>query len=193
MKAINAWFGAAALLALSQAAEAAPVQWTVGSGGNDHWYEYVATPGTYSQAETGAAATIGGYLATITSTGENAFITGLLTPDVAAAYLGGTDTATEGTWVWGTLEPFSYTNWTAGEPNDSGGEDYLSIYGAFAVALWGGDRPIGSWNDVNADYQFGYVVEYNVSPVPLPAALPLFGAGLAAFGVFARKRRRMAA
>ena len=29
----------------------------------------------------------------------------------------------------------------------------------------------------------------SVSAVPLPAALPLFGAGLAAFGVFARRRR----
>ena len=44
-----------------------------------------------------------------------------------------------------------------------------------------------------AETAYGMALDnVSVSAVPLPAALPLFGAGLAAFGVFARKRRRAA-
>mgnify|MGYP000311223899 CR=1 FL=1 len=68
---------------------ATPVQWTAAAGGNDHWYDVVANLGV-----TGGPADIGwnaarsnalgstfmgmnGYLATVTSAAENAFIANL--------------------------------------------------------------------------------------------------------------------
>jgi hypothetical protein len=53
-------------------ASALPIQWTVGSGGNDHYYDAVSAPAgiSWSQALV-AAFSAGGYLATITSSAEN--------------------------------------------------------------------------------------------------------------------------
>ena len=68
-----------AVLAVT-ASTAAPVQWTVASGGNGHWYEFVfAQSGfTFGQARAAslAASHMGmqGYLATVTSQAENDFI-----------------------------------------------------------------------------------------------------------------------
>jgi hypothetical protein len=43
-------------------------------------------------------------------------------------WTGGTDAAVEGTWRWRDGTTWSYTNWAAGEPNDSGtGEDCLQL------------------------------------------------------------------
>ena len=70
--------GAAPLAATSSMA--APVQWTVASGGNGHWYEFVYSPAgfTFGQARAAAlsASHLGmqGYLATVTSQAENDFI-----------------------------------------------------------------------------------------------------------------------
>jgi hypothetical protein len=69
---------------------AAPVQWTVASGGNGHWYEFVYSPGgfTFGQARAAAlgASHLGmpGYLATVTSQAENDFIYALAKYPVGA-------------------------------------------------------------------------------------------------------------
>jgi len=67
-------------------------------------------------------------LATITSQEETDFILasfGGSSPPLT--WIGGTDEIVEGDWKWVTGEPFTYTNWAGGEPNDQGGQDYLSI------------------------------------------------------------------
>jgi hypothetical protein len=176
-------------------AAATPVQWAAGAGGNDHWYDYVSRGGTFDEARQGAAALsylgLQGYLATVTSQAENDFITGFVTTQTA--FIGLSDAVTEGTWLYtdgpeagqvayttgGGTQIFSF--WSPGEPNDNGNEDA-------ALINWGGD---GSWNDINVNWSFGYIVEYGgtTAPVPVPAAgLMLAGAisGLAAL----RRRRR---
>lgn len=99
----------------------------------------------------------------------------------------GSDEASEGDWAWvtgpETGQAFTYTNWAPGEPNNvtSTGEQYL-------LGWWSGDQ----WNDIYNGYaSYGIVVEYNasVSPVPLPAALPLMFGALGALGLFARRRK----
>ena len=61
------------------ASQAAPVQWTVGSGGNGHWYEFISTSVDWNTARANALAStflgMQGYLATITSLAENVFVT----------------------------------------------------------------------------------------------------------------------
>src|SRR5262249_23259674 len=60
-----------------------------------------------------------------------------------------TDAAMEGTFVWVSGEPVTYTNWNPGEPNNSGGnENYTEMLGSN-----------GQWNDQpdggNGFVQFG--------------------------------------
>ena len=62
----------------SSGAWAVPIQWTVESGGNGHWYEFRSVdlygPHHWEAARIEAEAA-GGYLATITSAAENSFFT----------------------------------------------------------------------------------------------------------------------
>jgi uncharacterized repeat protein (TIGR02543 family) len=88
---------------------------------------------------------LGGHLATITNTEEQKFIEDLLAKGTKVAYwLGGTDRNNQGDWEWITGEPWSYTNWGAGEPNNGSirgeRENYLGIW-------LNGTYPRFSWND----------------------------------------------
>lgn len=66
-------------------------------------------------------------------------------------WIGGRDNAVEGTWRWidGTL--IGYSNWNAGEPNNSGNEDYLEIYTAS-----------GKWNDLNGTQSYPFICELDL-------------------------------
>ncbi|MET4001273.1 DUF4347 domain-containing protein, partial [Marinobacterium sp. MBR-109] len=126
---------------------------------NGHYYEYVSAPGiTWDAAKTAAESRtlfgLNGYLATVTSAEENAFISPKLGGD---GWMGASDAASEGVWRWvtgpeaGTLLSASYDNWRPGEPNDSGGEDVAHFYDG-----------VGDWNDYanNNPSIDGYIVEY---------------------------------
>jgi len=174
---------------LATSAHGSPTQWTVGSGGNGHWYNVVSVPGGISWSSANAAATAsGGYLATLTSAGENAFVYNNLVNNPLywnqepggsdlGPWLGGYQTSDNGSqaslnWVWVTGEPWSFTNWHSGEPNNFTGvlENYLS----FKCSPTAGCRS-GQWNDLPDNISvFGtsviaYVVEWNsVSAVNTP-------------------------
>lgn len=144
--------------------------------GTGHFYEYVASPDiTWSAANTAAAAArrfgLTGYLATVTSAGENAFVHSKLAGD---AWLGGsTPVFTEPriwSWVtgpeagtdfcthrwWGWCEPIggAYNSWSNGEPNNFGSSENRAQMHASD----------GTWNDMSdtpsAGWVAGYVVEY---------------------------------
>jgi hypothetical protein len=89
---------------------------------NGHVYFRSATTALWPTAKANAQA-LGAHLVTIASAGEKTFLGGL------GAHWGGmTDEVTEGTWLWVTGEPVVYTSWSAGEPNNSGGnQDYLVL------------------------------------------------------------------
>jgi len=132
---------------------------------NGHHYELISTILSWTDAKSEAEASIfqgvNGHLVTITSADENAFVEGIV-PDNTIVWIGFTDEVIEGNFEWVTAEPVIYTNWNAGEPNDSSatGEDY----GEFLS-----DPPFtGSpWNDVPnvRSGNSGYVVEYDTDPV----------------------------
>jgi hypothetical protein len=191
MKTIFNWIGAALLLTMS--AQAAPIQWTVGSGGNDHWYDFVTTSVTAGTARTNSLAStflgMPGYLVTITSAAENNFVASIL--NGSAAWGGGSDAAVEGVWRWidgpeaglifwnggvGGSSP-NYAGWEGNEPNNLNDEDHLHL-----------NYNPGQWNDLNAGNFLPYVIEYSSTAVPEPGTITLLGFALAGLGI-ARRRK----
>ncbi len=195
----------AVALAAAVSAQAAPVQWTVASGGNGHWYDYIAAPvgatgftwdSALAHAPTQSNLGQAGYLATITSQQEQDFI--FLNVTRTTAWLGGNDRALEGTWVWqtgpeagqaffvvGAASQPGYSFWNSGEPNNCcSGEDDLQF-------AWSSD---GRWNDhgtpSSPNATWGYVIEYADVPgtqIPEPTTLVLLGSALLSLGL--RRRR----
>lgn len=122
------------LVVLAGICEATIVEWSTDDGGNGHLYEVVlVSEGIDWQSAQNAALTAGGYLATITSAAENAFVYSLASSNSSfwtpgrgetnlGPWLGGfqPDGSPEpdGNWQWVTGEPFVYTNWDPGEPNN---------------------------------------------------------------------------
>lgn len=106
---------------------------------NGHYYAVFNLHSGWNEAKS-YCESLGGYLATITSQGENdAVFAYMLDQGYDSAYFGLTDKETEGTWKWVTGEKVDYTNWHPGEPNsENSNEDYGMFYYKF---------PDGTWND----------------------------------------------
>jgi VCBS repeat-containing protein len=158
-----------------QATDGATHDITIDIAGTNE-YLYVGGFFTRAQAETNAAAA-NGYLATVNSAEEQQFLFNLMSSSGqnTGGWLGGSDSVTEGTWVWtggaeagtvfwnglsnGSAPPGQFTNWNTGEPNEfwlnlnppqNFPEDYLHMW------------PDGTWNDIYNTAQFGYFVELGV-------------------------------
>jgi hypothetical protein len=149
--------------------------------GNGHFYQFVSAPGIcWTAAKTAAENMtfngLKGYLVTITSAAENAF---MFNKVGTTAWIGGSDAGQEGVWRWVTGPeagqqfsgqsktgscsantpaqlPGSYHNWGAGEPNDCGGSgsgSHAEDYAHF--------RTDAQWNDFpNCAGVSGYAVEF---------------------------------
>jgi flagellin-like hook-associated protein FlgL len=142
-----------------------------------HSFYRVGAPATWAAANAAAQAAtliepagvsgvsgVTGHLANITSATENAYVDGLVAGN---AWLGGSDAGVEGTWRWvagpeagdqfwqggsgGSTVGASYANWGAGEPNNSGNEDYVHM------------RADGRWNDQASGTSYQYVMEWDES------------------------------
>lgn len=146
------------LAALGAAAVAQqPIQWSVQSGGNGHWYQLDPQARSWPEASALAAAR-GGHLATIRSAAENAFVVALSTtppPGInRTCWLGGYQvpgSCEPGCgWRWVTDEPFDFTLWGAGEPNNAGVNESC-------LHIWVTDR----WNDARPSFLSESVIEWS--------------------------------
>ena len=143
---------------LPGAARAEPV--TVNPA-NGHVYEVVPLAGeSWSDANAAAEASTyqgaPGHLVSITSPEEQAFVEGLVADLEKSAYIGLTDQASEGAFVWTSGEATGFLNWAGGEPNDFYDEDCASMFG--------GSTPVetrrGRWNDVECDGSASYTAQF---------------------------------
>lgn len=70
---------------------------------------------------------LGGFLAEIPDTGTLEYVDSI-TPDSSQYWLGGSDSAHEGTWKWvNSGQSLTLLTWAKGEPNDAGDEDCLCM------------------------------------------------------------------
>ncbi len=183
---------------------AAPVIWTVASGGNGHAYEYFSgfdIP--WEDARTAAEGMVfmgqTGHLATITSADENTFVQGLIPANVRHFWLGGLQppgsTEPGDGWQWVNGETWSYTNWQASQPDNFGNvEHFLGMFGPPGI-----DGPFGEWNDLDSPPSFsfhdGYMVEFSTAaaaPASSPIGLLVLGSLLLSVGGGALLRYRSA-
>lgn len=155
---------AAALAVVGRPGDALAVDGTVFDPATGHWYAYVDATAPSNWSTCGAAAAAeGGYLATITSAEEQTWVAeNLGIAGRPAAWLGATDTVTEGTWEWASGEVWTFSNWAAGEPSDAAGtENWLAI------------APDGTWSDEpGTQTMWGYIVEWDTDPNPQPPSAP---------------------
>ena len=154
------------------------------NGVNGHFYKPVTAGTTYTGARSASLLTTfkgqTGYLVTITSASENAFI--FSNVPQANIWFAATDEVTDGRWVIdagpekGTVMKTSngptagniagvYNNWAGGEPNGyNHSEDY-------AVTNWGG---ASTWNDLSNNWSNPYIIEYGTWSNPDDATFTEF-------------------
>ena len=193
--------------------EAAPIQWPA----NGNYYELIlSTPDSlapsWSDASAAAATLthegVTGHLVTITSAAENSFVFGLVpstfsvTPTAGwanwrGAWLGGK--APDG-WLVGPEagDAFSYTNWNLSQPiSEPNNDGYAYMRIDAGDGIWYDDSVaqngvLTDWGqgvpDSLHDPVIGYFVEYESTPVPVPATILLFGSGLAGIAGFRWKK-----
>jgi hypothetical protein len=130
-----------------------------------------------------------GYLATITSQGEQDFLHGLSTTNawIGAVYA-------NGAWRWGSgpeanksffgvaTPDINYSYWNSGEPNGNAGEPGATIN-------W--NSGTGQWNDWSPANGAAYFVEYGglSNGVPEPAGWAMMLGGFGLLGAACRRRR----
>ncbi|MCZ6572206.1 MAG: lectin-like protein [Planctomycetota bacterium] len=169
-KRVSLWAIALAALCVAPAGDAAPIQWTSASGGNDHYYEDFDASLDWFGADAAAGSMVfmgfTGHLATVTSLPEHEFLISTFADRDFGLWLGGIQapgsTEPGGGWGWITGEPFAFTIWNPSEPNNAQGEEErieLRSEGAFR-----------GWNDqFSLDTNSGYIVEWEPgASVPEP-------------------------
>jgi hypothetical protein len=126
-------FDAATVLTHSTTWQQGWIQWPASAGGNGHWYQTFYNPGGSWRAALTNAERQGGYLATITSPEENAFVYqfikdhGMWGGEIGPVFGGYYPAAAVGTvarWSWVTGEAWDFTNWK----DQYAGYDYSNLY-----------------------------------------------------------------
>ncbi|MBC7805387.1 MAG: hypothetical protein H7145_04480 [Akkermansiaceae bacterium] len=163
---------------MSLCAASAQAQTPVRNPANNHYYALVVLPGpiTWKDADNAARNSVfmgmTGHLATITSAQENSFLIELIyqkptIPSLYSIWLGGfklrSATPARSNWRWVTGEPWNFTYWAKGEPNN--------VFGIENRVIADGKR---AWNDLPEDPHrapnrvdvCAYVVEYGKVTIP---------------------------
>jgi hypothetical protein len=191
--------------------ESAPVRWDTGPGANNHWYEFINTPTSWTLANAAANASIlnapgdplngaVGHLVTITSGNENSFVD-ILVSGIGFPWIGLTDDVAFGGTEFGNTSGNPYPS-VGNSPSDElgiqRGEGWVWITGEPLIYQnWNSSEPnnlsgenygqqvIGVWNDLPNGSPQPYVVEYSI--VPEPSSLCLLA--VSALGICGRRHK----
>jgi hypothetical protein len=156
---------------------------------NGHYYRVVVMPDAFSwSAARLFAESQGGYLASVNSAAENQFIFSLINDPTYwrtasnsnanfGPWIGGTQLAQSAEpgagWTW-TQEPWVFSGWGAGQPNNAGTTG-LECSNENRVHYWANGASVRSatWNDLvddptrcgtNADFVTSFVIEFDRAP-----------------------------
>lgn len=165
--------GLAAACALADTSDVGPVV----NPANGHTYHAVDAFMTWAEADAWSAS-LGGHLVVINDAGEDAWLRNHLGLGGGYYWLGAHDAAAEGSFAWVTGEPFLYTNFLAGEPDDDaglgGGGDYLALSavdwqwldtnGQFAGFVTGAIAEIAAVSAVDPDPSAGAGIRFEARP-----------------------------
>lgn len=121
---------ALAIGAAAQAQSGEPVQWRIEDGGNGHWYAVVSSgldagAGSSWDVLDSTSRQQGGRLCTIGDSGENSFVSNLVTAfrpvNGLWAYMGATQVSNNpcgrDSWVWNDGTSWTFTNWQPQQPD----------------------------------------------------------------------------
>lgn len=114
-----------------------------------HYYRYNLETLPWCSAEAQAKLD-GGYLATIGSDNENTKLAELGFGNEYTRWFGGNDRLISNVWKYSNGDPWTYTNWLIGEPNNGGGAQY------FTAINWG--EP-GKWDDQSNTHSRYFLLE----------------------------------
>ncbi|XP_038065178.1 alpha-N-acetylgalactosamine-specific lectin-like [Patiria miniata] len=90
-----------------------------------------------------------GHVASVASAEENNLLFAMFTSASGrnnGLWIGFTDDAEEGNFVWADGSAVSYTDWNTGEPNNASGNEHCTLL-----------RTVGNWNDGNCNRALAYV------------------------------------
>lgn len=132
---------------------------------SQRWYGASPTRQSWAAGEA-LAQTLGGHLATIRSASENAWLASTFSS--ISPWIGLTDAAVEGVWVWTSGEPVTFTNWAPTAPNGGNLENGCYLIGA-------GHYHATQWEDWWVVTASEALIE--VSAPPPPAIYTTFGTG----------------
>lgn len=111
---------------------------------------------------------LGGRLVVITSKEQNQFVSGLFAAaGIKDAWIGFTDEAEEGKWVWIDGSTGTYTNWFMSQPNNKPPGEHFAMMGAVGKGELGNNL---QWSDQpnvpHAGYKPGFICEWITPPAP---------------------------
>lgn len=122
------------------------------TGGDTHasdgttCFQLFATPKIWLDAKAACESVAGRQFAKILDASQNALVASLAQGH--DTFLGGTDAAMEGTWLWADGTPITYTNWRVGEPSNGGaGGTYVEN----CLVIEGSKTPDDTWDDRPCD------------------------------------------